>query len=49
MIMNYRKENNHYFISLDPGDEINSSFEKIAGIEGFNCAWIHGMGAVTDL
>ena len=25
--MNYRFDNNQYFISLDPGDEINSSFE----------------------
>ena len=47
--MNYRKENNHYFISLDPGEKNNSSFEKFAGIESINCAWIHGIGAVTDL
>ena len=47
--MKYRKEGSHYLISLYPGDEINSSFEKLAGIEEINCAWIHGIGAVTDL
>jgi len=47
--MKFRKENNLYFISLDPGDMINSSFEKLAEIEKLNSAWIQGIGAVTNL
>jgi len=47
--MNYRFDNNQYFISLDPGDEINSSFEKIAKTEGIQSAWISGIGALTNM
>lgn len=47
--MNYRFDNNQYFISLAPGDEINSSFEKIAKLKGIESAWISGIGAITDM
>lgn len=47
--MKFRKNNNLYFISLEPGDEINSSFEKLAKNEKLNSAWIQGIGAVTNL
>lgn len=47
--MNYRFDNNQYFISLAPGDEINSSFEKLAKIEEIQSAWISGIGALTDM
>jgi uncharacterized protein len=47
--LKFRKEKNHYYISLEPGEKINSSFEKIAKIEEINSAWIHGIGAVTNL
>ena len=47
--MNYRFDNNQYFISLAPGDEINSSFEKIAKDTGIQAAWINGIGAITEM
>lgn len=47
--MNYRFDSNKYFISLYPGDEINSSFEKLATAEGIQSAWISGIGALTDM
>jgi len=47
--MNYRFDNNQYFITLAPGDEINSSFETIAKNKGIQSAWISGIGAITEM
>ena len=47
--MNYRINDKLCFISLSPGDEINSSFEKIAIDVGIKAAWISGIGALTNI
>ncbi|MAJ43951.1 MAG: DNA-binding protein [Candidatus Marinimicrobia bacterium] len=47
--MKYRLDNNQYFVSLDPGDEINKSFENLAKIENIKSAWINGIGALTNM
>ena len=47
--MNYKIDNNYYYVSLDPGEEINNTFENIALKESIKTAWINGIGAIRDI
>tara|TARA_B100000941_G_scaffold290633_1_gene273915 strand:+ start:1039 stop:1464 length:426 start_codon:yes stop_codon:yes gene_type:complete len=47
--MKYKIDNNCYYVSLDPGEEINNTFENIALKESIKTAWINGIGAIRDV
>ncbi len=47
-IMNYRIEKKYVFMTLDPGEEINESFEEFSQNIGIGCSWINGIGAIEN-
>ena len=47
--MTYKIDNNYYYVSLDPGEEINNTIENIALKESIKTAWINGIGAIRDV
>ena len=47
--MKYKIDNNYYYVSLDPGEEINNTLENLAVKESIKAAWINGIGAIRDV
>jgi Predicted DNA-binding protein with PD1-like DNA-binding motif len=46
--MKYRIEDKYVFMTLDPGDEINKTFEDFALSKGIGSSWINGIGAIEN-
>lgn len=46
--MNYRIEDSYVFMTMDPGDEINNTFESFAKDHGIGCSWLNGIGAIES-
>ena len=46
--MNFRIDNTLIFMTLAKGDYINRTFESFAEIKGVGCAWLNGIGALSD-
>jgi predicted DNA-binding protein with PD1-like motif len=47
--MKYRKEDNHYLMVLDRGDEVTSSLAQFVADEGLQGGSIKGIGGVTNV
>jgi predicted DNA-binding protein with PD1-like motif len=47
--MNYRKQENHYLVVLDKGDEITTSLAQFVADEGLQGGVIRGIGGVTSV
>lgn len=46
--MNYRIEKKYVFMTLNPGEEINKTFEDFAISRGIGSSWISGIGAIEN-
>tara|TARA_B100000029_G_scaffold489112_1_gene546515 strand:- start:720 stop:1139 length:420 start_codon:yes stop_codon:yes gene_type:complete len=47
--MKYIKNDKMIFLSLDKGEEINSSIIEVANLEKIKSCWINGIGAITNV
>ena len=46
--MNFRIDNSQILMTLAKGDYINQTFESFAAIQGVECAWLNGIGALEN-
>ena len=46
--MKYLEDDQKFYLSLDKGDSINKVFENFSLNKGIKCAWINGIGAITN-
>ena len=47
--MNYKKENNKIFISIDKGELVNQKLLEVAQQENLTSGWINGLGAISSI
>ena len=47
--MNYKKENNKIFISIDKGELVNQKLLEVAQQENLTSGWINGLGAISNI
>ena len=46
--MNYLKDNNNIFVSLEEGDEVFESLYEVIDCEKIETGWINGLGTCKD-
>ena len=46
--MNYKKDNNKIYLSIDKNEYINTSILKVCEENNIKFAWINGIGAILD-
>ena len=45
--MNYKRDIEKIYVTLEPGERVNKSLYQVAVNEGITCAWVNGIGAIN--